>query len=62
MAAAARPLTVLHVPEPGAVLGEPGLLTACCGQPMDPGDLWTAVEAQPGDRVCPGAATQEGIF
>jgi len=38
-----------------------------CGLPMDAADLWTAVERQPGDRVCreceglPGAA-QEGIF
>ena len=67
-APAARPLTVLHtvdvptVPGANGPVEVPDAVTACCGQPMDPADLWTAVDPQPGDRVCPGATTQEGIF
>ena len=54
VAPAARPLTVLHVPEPFA-LDDDDPRTRC-GLVMAAADLWQSVERRDGDRVCPACA------
>ena len=56
MAPAAQPLTVIHRADPA------GQVTACCGLPMPPEDLWQPVVVQPDDTLCPGRAAQDTLL
>ena len=58
----ARPVTCLHIGEPGADLdddhgAEPLTL---CGLPMCRWDAWVPITRRPGDRICPACVDALG--
>ena len=67
-APAVRPLTVLHIPEPGwETDAAAGVVPVTrCGQPMAVEEMWLPVERRDGDKVCAGcegaAVTEPGLW